>query len=478
MDLNLSDKRVLVAGLGISGNSAVEVLRGKARSVTSVDERQAAADVHSFNDIDWSQVDLLVVSPVFNPRSSFIRIAQERKIPIVSEVEVGWQLRVANARTGYPAPWIGITGTNGKTSTTQMTAAIMGAAGLNAPAVGNIGLAVSEAAVDSSCDVLCVELSSFQLHYTQSLELECAAITNLAADHLDWHGSFEAYVADKAKIYSNVRKALVYNADDEKVSALATAVSVATTCRKVGFTLETPKAGQIGVEQGWIVDRSGIAGGFVDEPKQILPLGKLHGLSEPNGQLYPHLLADALCALALALGAGAQLDAACEAMEAFRPGGHRIETVAQLGVGEQVVRFVDDSKATNAHAAQASLSSYEPNSVIWIAGGQAKSSQFDQLVASQVSRLVAVVVIGVDQEPILEALSRQAPHVPYTRIASEPVDTIMQRTVAAAASYARPGRVVLLAPACASLDQFSSYAQRGQLFAQAARDWVDEHENC
>ena len=116
---------------------------------------------------------------------------------------------------------IGVTGTNGKTSTTEMTSEMLTACGLTAPAVGNIGKAVSHAAVDPANDVLCVELSSFQLHFTYSLELDCAAITNIADDHLDWHGGIENYAADKAKVFHNVKKALVYNADDERVTKLA-----------------------------------------------------------------------------------------------------------------------------------------------------------------------------------------------------------------------------------------------------------------
>ncbi|BDR53272.1 UDP-N-acetylmuramoylalanine--D-glutamate ligase [Bombiscardovia nodaiensis] len=475
--MDFSNKRVLVAGLGISGRSVAKALQGRSLSVTTVDEHASDADLHSFDEIDFHQVDLVMASPAFNPRTPFIEQALKRGIPVVSEVEIAWQLRVPSARTGCPAAWIGVTGTNGKTSTTQMTSAMMTASSYDAPAVGNIGKAVSQAALDPAHDFLCVELSSFQLHFTDSLELECAAITNLAADHLDWHGGFEAYAADKAKIYRGVRKALVYNADDERVAALAQVAQPAVGCRRVGFTLGQPRAGQIGVSEGWIVDSSGVAGGQVGQPERILALNELPGLAEPNGQVYPHLLADALCALALALGAGADRSAACQAMCNFKPGDHRIETVAQLGQGQSAIRFVDDSKATNAHAARASLSSYQPGSVVWIAGGLAKGARFDDLVASQASRLAAAVIIGRDAEPIEEALKSQAAEVPFTRIAPEPADSVMERALEAAGAYVRRGQVVLLAPACASMDQFKSYAERGQLFAQAAQRWVSAHES-
>ena len=353
--MDLSRKRVLVAGLGISGRSVAAALQGRVAGVTTVDQSAPQADLRDFYQVDWDQVDLVMASPVFNPRTPFIVEAQRRGIPVVSEVEMAWMLRVPSARTGRPAPWIGITGTNGKTSTTRMVAAMMQASGFTAPAVGNIGKAVSTAVLDPANDMLCVELSSFQLHFTFSTALECAAITNLADDHLDWHGGFEAYAADKAHIYRGARKALVYNADDSRVSDLARQAQPAPGCRRVGFTLGRPESGQLGVEDGWVVDRSGLTGQDLEEGVRLVQVAELTDLSEPDGTVYPHLLADALCALALALGAGARVDAAIEAMRAFTPGDHRISTVATLGQGSQAIRFVDDSKATNAHAAEASL---------------------------------------------------------------------------------------------------------------------------
>ena len=223
--MEFEGRTVVVAGLGVSGRGVVEVLRGRAGRVVTVDERKPEADLRSFDEVDWDSADALVASPGFNPRTPFIVRAQAHGVPVLSEVELAWRLRADTARTGAPAPWIGITGTNGKTSTTEMTSAMLRACGYEAPTAGNIGAAVSKAAVDPANDILCVELSSFQLHFTESLALDCAAITNIAADHLDWHGGMEHYAADKAKVYRNVRRALVYNADDARVSALAAAAS-------------------------------------------------------------------------------------------------------------------------------------------------------------------------------------------------------------------------------------------------------------
>ena len=474
--MDMSGKTVIVAGLGVSGQSMMEVLGSRAEKVLGVDEKKPDADLHSFDRIDWDHVDLVMTSPVFNPRTPFILEAQRRGIPVMSEVELAWQLRVNCDSTGEPARWIGITGTNGKTSTTEMTSEMLTACGLMAPAVGNIGKAVSHAAVDPANDVLCVELSSFQLHFTDSLALDCAAITNIADDHLDWHGGIENYAADKAKVFHRVKKALVYNADDERVTRLAFAAETAEGCRKVGFTLSEPQDGQIGVKDGWIVDMSGIAGGKPGTSEQVAKVSEFTHLTEPDGTVYPHLLADALTALALVLGLGADKEKAIASLEQFTPGGHRIQTVATATTPDGgSIRFVDDSKATNAHAAKASLNSFADKSVVWIAGGLAKGSRFEQLVAEQSHTIKAAVVIGKDQQPILDAFAASAPDIPLTIIDPANNDVIMERAVDAAGEYAQSGDVVLMAPACASMDQFKSYADRGNQFAQQAQRWVNEH---
>ncbi|RSX55699.1 UDP-N-acetylmuramoylalanine--D-glutamate ligase [Bifidobacterium dolichotidis] len=476
--MDCTDKTFVVAGLGVSGRAMAQVLADRGAHVITVDERNEQADVSDFGAVDWTHVDALCVSPVFNPRTPFILAAQQAQVPVMSEVELAWNLRVPNERTGKPAPWIGITGTNGKTSTTEMVAEMLTACGLKAPAVGNIGNALSLAAVDPTNDVLCVELSSFQMHFTDSLALKCATITNIAADHLDWHGGMENYAHDKSKVFHNATHTIVYNAQDERVTKLAQAAQTAEGCDRVGFTLDKPELGQIGVADGWIVDHAGLTGSEPDAPIMVAPISEFEHLREPDGTVYPHLLADALTALALVLGFGADAQKCVEALKQFHPGGHRIACVAEYKNAEGSIRFIDDSKATNAHAAAASLGSFADHSVSWIAGGLAKGGRFEQLVADNHDRLVGVTVIGVDQEPMLEALKTSAPDVPVTVIDPEPKNTVMARAVEAAARYAQPGNVVLMAPACASMDQFKSYADRGDQFANDARRWVDEHEHA
>ena len=303
-----------------------------------------------------------------------------------------------------------------------------------------------------------------------------AAITNIADDHLDWHGGIENYAADKAKVFHNVKKALVYNADDERVTKLAFAAQTAPECRRIGFTLAEPKDGQIGVKDGWIVDMSGIAGGEAGKSFQVAKVTDFTHLTEPDGTVYPHLLADALTALALVLGLGADKDKALAALKQFTPGGHRIQTVAVAKTSDGgTIRFVDDSKATNAHAAKASLNSFADKSVVWIAGGLAKGGRFEQLVADQAHTIKAAIIIGKDQQPMLDAFKASAPDIPMSIIDPTDNDTVMARAIDAAGTYAQSGDVVLMAPACASMDQFKSYADRGNQFAQQAQRWVNEH---
>lgn len=463
----------LVAGLGVSGRSARDVLEAQGHRVLTVDEGAAESTYSDFADVPWNEIGIVVTSPVFHPDAGFITEAQSRSIPVISEVELAWLLRCTTHATGRPAPWIGITGTNGKTSTTQMVSAILTAARLKAPAVGNIGVPVSQEALVPTNDALAVELSSFQLHFTEGLALDCAAITNLADDHLDWHGGFGNYMHDKSKVYQGVKRALVYNADDPNVVRLAKDAVTGPNCMRIGFTLREPGDGQIGVRDGWVCDRSALRSEQAHE--NLIRVTDFTHLTEPDGTVYPHLLADALCAYALTRGMGVNSFTALQALKAFEPGGHRIQLVATAHAGQGDIRFVDDSKATNAHAAHASLSSYAAKSVVWIAGGLAKGSRFDDLVRDQAHTIKAAVIIGTDQEPMRQAFASQAPDIPVTFIDPEPRDTVMERAVEAAGAVAQPGDVVLMAPACASMDQFVSYADRGNKFSAAAQKWVTSH---
>ena len=459
--------RVVVAGFGVSGFAAADNLTHVGAQVTALDESDAGdraekaellnvlgADVRlgpgTTADLP-DQVDLVVTSPGWRPTSPLLVQARERGIPVWGEVELAWRLRDPVSA----APWLVVTGTNGKTTTVRMLDQILRAHGLRSVAAGNVGLPLVEAVMDPTpYDVIAVELSSFQLHYTYSMAAESAAVLNIAEDHLDWYDSLEEYVADKARVYERVARACVYNVEDPVTEQMVRDADVQEGARAIGFTLGTPDVGMLGVVEDILADRA-----FVEERhSSAAELGTVADLASPA----PHVVANALAAAALARAHGVPPSAVRAGLRAFRPDGHRIAEVAVV----DEVRYVDDSKATNPHAAQSSLSAYEP--VVWVAGGLAKGASFDDLVIAARERLRGVVLLGQDRDVIAAALSRHAPDVPV--IVVEGGDTsVMDRVVGAAAGLAQPGDTVLLAPGCASMDMFADYGSRGDAFAEAVR---------
>jgi UDP-N-acetylmuramoylalanine--D-glutamate ligase len=357
---------------------------------------------------------------------------------------------------GDPAwPWLALTGTNGKTTTLRMLASILRASGLRVGATGNVGDPIVSAVLDpAGHDVLAVELSSFQLHWTHTLAVRSAAVLNVAPDHLDWHGSQEAYAADKGRIYEGVQTACVYNVADPATEQLVRDADVAEGARAIGFTLGVPGVGMLGIVDDVLVDRAFIA----ERQTSAAELATVDDIRPAA----PHNIANALAAAALARSIGVPAVAVRDGLRQYTPDPHRFCEVATL----DGVAYVDDSKATNPHAAAASLNAYQ--SVVWIAGGLAKGAVFDDLVLGARERLRSVVLIGADRHLIKEALERHAPNVPVIEV--DGTDNMaMDRAVQAAADAARAGDTVLLAPACASMDMFANYASRGEAFAAAVR---------
>lgn len=458
---SLAECKVVVTGLGVSGRAVVAALSSRVASLQTVDANADDADHADLTDL--TGVDLVVASPGWAPSSPLLQLATSLGIPIWSEVELAWQLRADRASGGGPAPWIAVTGTNGKTTTVQMVESIFGAAGLRSAAVGNVGVPVVEAALDDSLDVLAVELSSFQLHYTHSMAVRVGAVLNIAPDHLDWHGGMDGYIADKAKIYAGAERACIYSVADAQTQRMVEGADVAEGARAVGFTLGAPGPGQLGLIEDVLVDRAfhlpaGDASrhGSADELATLSDLAHLAPRDLP-----PHIVANALAAAALTRAVGVPASAVRDGLRAYQPGAHRLASVARV----DDVQFVDDSKATNAHAASAALAAFAPGSVVWLAGGLAKGARFDDLVRARKDRLRAVVLIGTDAEPLLDALGRHATDIPVVRIDPRETD-VMRSAVDAARSLAQRGDTVLLAPACASMDQFRSYAERGDVFAE------------
>ena len=481
-----SGVRVVVAGFGVSGYAAADNLLFLGADVTALDEATSEAKAEKAELLETlgatvrlepgatallpAEVDLVVTSPGWKPSSPLLAQAVERGVPVWGEVELAWRLRDPER----PAPWLAVTGTNGKTTTVQMLQSILLAAGLRAAAVGNVGLPIVEAVMDPvPYDVLAVELSSFQLHYTHSMSAESAVVLNIAEDHLDWYDDepggrpggrtvMESYAADKARIYERVQRACVYNVEDPATEEMVAEADVVEGARAVGFTLGMPAAGNVGVVEDLLVDRS-----FIEE--RATSAAELCTLDDLASNA-PHFVANALAAAALARAHGVSQQAVRDGLRAFRPDGHRIAHVAEA----EGVTWVDDSKATNPHAAQSSLSAYEP--VVWVAGGLAKGARFDDLVVAVRTRLRGVVLLGRDRQVIAEALSRHAPDVPVIDVGADDTGDPMERVVDAAAGLARSGDTVLLAPGCASMDMFSHYGARGDAFAAAVHARIARSE--
>ena len=466
--------RATVAGFGVTGFAAADNLTHLGARVTALDERvtDTSAEQGQLLEVLGADVrlgegstatlpadtDLLVVSPGWRPDHPLLQQAAARGVPVWGEVELAWRLRDPE----HPAPWLAVTGTNGKTTTVQMLHSILAAAGLRSAAVGNVGRPVVEAVMDPEpYDVFAVELSSFQLHYTRSMACESAVVLNVAEDHLDWYsgpGGMADYAADKGRVYEGVARACVYNVADPVTEELVREAEVVEGARAIGFTLGMPSVGMVGVVDDILADRAFVA----ERRTSAAELCTVSDLASPA----PHYVANALAAAALARAHGVSQAAVRAGLAGYRPDGHRIATVAEVGG----VTWVDDSKATNPHAAQSSLSAYDP--VVWVAGGLAKGARFDDLVLAVRSRLRGVVLLGRDRHVIAEALSRHAPDVPVidtTEGETDPEHGPMARVVAAAAELARPGDTVLLAPGCASMDMFTDYAARGDAFAVEVR---------
>ncbi|MEU3286947.1 UDP-N-acetylmuramoyl-L-alanine--D-glutamate ligase [Streptomyces longwoodensis] len=462
-------KHVTVAGLGVSGVPAAKVLHGLGARVTVVNDgddaraREQAAALEALGVTvrlgDGATLpegtELVVTAPGWQPDKPLFLAAERAGVPVWGDVELAWRLR--GTVPGKPvAPWLCVTGTNGKTTTTQMLASILRAAGLRTAAVGNIGVSLLDAVLgEEPYDVLAVELSSYQLHWAPSLRAHSAAVLNLAPDHLDWHGSMEAYARDKGRVYEGNQVACVYNVADKATEDLVREADVEEGCRAIGFTLGTPGPSQLGVVDGILVDRA-----FVENRRESAQ--ELAEVSDVNPPA-PHNIANALAAAALARAFGVPPQAVRDGLRAFTPDAHRIAHVADVNG----VAYVDDSKATNTHAAEASLAAY--GSIVWIAGGLAKGATFDELVARSAGRLRGVVLIGADRALIREALARHAPEVPVVDLDRTDTGAMLQ-AVQEAARLAQPGDTVLLAPACASMDMFANYNKRGDAFAEAVRE--------
>ena len=438
---------VIVFGAGTTGKPTAEFLREHGALVLIVDEEIQSPEIRkSFDGVDLSQYRLAIVSPGWRTDHPLIHIARQNGIELLSEIDLAWRVKV---ECNPDQRWIALTGTNGKTTTVQMVEAILLEAGVNALACGNVGTTAIEAALRHDLDVLVLELSSFQLEWSQEATFETAAILNIAEDHIDWHGSFDAYAKAKFKIADRAQH-IILNKMDHEIVSRSKNLSIPITF----FSLDVPSSHEIGLVENLIVDREFVT----DEAEALFELSDI-------SPAVPHNVLNAMAASGLARSLGASGESIARALRNFKMDHHRLEVVPS----SDGITWIDDSKATNPHAALAALQSQLKS--IWIAGGLAKGATMEGLVTAAKDRIKAAILIGQDAPIIEAALKGIAPSIPV--ITTEPhlrgMDA-MRSAVGAAKSHAVTGDVVLLAPACASMDQFRNYAERGDFFAAAVKE--------
>lgn len=449
----LKTKNILIVGAGATGKGVANYLKSIGSTFDILDE----ADVSNagFPVItalsDASIYHLAIVSPGWKLEHPLIQELQGNGVDLISEIDFAWKIK---SEIHPDQKWLALTGTNGKTTTVQMLESILISAGVSAIACGNVGTTAIEAVTsENKFDVLALELSSFQISWSSLPTYEAVAILNIAQDHIDWHGSFNEYANAKLKLLSQTRTAILNLNDPEVILRGA-----GWGGRKIFFSLDTPQAGELGIVEELIIDRA-----FVTSSDSAEVIAEINDVKPA----VPHNVANAMAAAGLALAIGVAHPLIKQGIENFKLDKHRLQTI----LSRDGIDWVNDSKATNPHAATASLLSHL--SSIWIAGGLAKGAKMDDLILRTASRIKAAIIIGQDGEIIVDALKKHAPNVPIHKIASSKDSSdLMDKVVTCALEIATLGDTVLLAPACASMDQFTSYAQRGDLFAQSVSKLV------
>lgn len=460
-----SNLSALVLGLGKSGFSVADTLV-ELKVATTVVGRDADPKLVELLELIGSKFipdesvqvlervgkfDFVVVSPGFDPRHPLVTHLTQLGIPLVTDIDLAWHLR---DKTQQVAQWIVVTGTNGKTTVCELTSAMIAADGLRAIACGNIGVPILDAIRDpEGFDFLVVELSSFQLHYLHEIHPIASAFLNIAEDHYDWHDGAENYFHAKAKIYNGTQLAIIFNEQDKKTFEAAQQADVEEGCRGIAFSLFSPQRSAVGYVEEVLVDRAFLEN-RAEEAIELATVEDIAQIAEPS----PHLLANVAASAALARAADVSPAAIRRALNTFRLSPHRNQLISEISG----VRFVNDSKATNPHAADSSLRSYD--SVVWIVGGLLKGTSPKDLITAHANRLRGAVLLGSDTAELQRLFSELLPNLPVRVISG---DSVMEKAVQQAAELAKPGDVVLLAPAAASMDQFKDYADRGNQFISA-----------
>lgn len=439
----LAGKKCLVIGAGVTGRALKDALEGFKAEVIIFDEKAKSGSVSKVpNDIQ-----LAITSPGWRKDHEVFSEISRIGAQLLSEIDFAWLVKNELAPK---QKWVALTGTNGKTTTIQMVESIFKAADVNGIACGNVGETVISAVCKSPAyEYLALELSSFQIEWSELPKYESVAILNISPDHIDWHGSFDSYSKAKLKLLTQAKQVVLNKADPELRNRCALHQNV------IWFSLDTPAPGEIGLVEELLIDRA-----FSPNPQEANEISELVDITPT----VPHNVLNAMAAAALALSVGISYEKIKEGLNSFTTDHHRMELIRS----HNEINWIDDSKATNPHAAAASIMANL--NVIWLAGGLAKGAQMEDLVKQCRNRIKSAILFGKDRDLIAQALKAYAPDIPIKSIDLK-IDNnqLMHDVVTAAVEVAVAGDTVLLAPACASMDQFSSYAERCELFAQEVR---------
>jgi UDP-N-acetylmuramoylalanine--D-glutamate ligase len=438
---------LVIVGAGVTGKALHDFALSHGALVSMVDDRVDGA-LRSLPE----RCALAIISPGWRPDHPVIEEIRARGIPHLSEIDFAWEMK---RQIAPEQRWIGLSGTNGKTTTIQMVENIMRSAGVAGVACGNVGRTVIES-ITPEIDILAIELSSFQIDWSELPRFEAIALLNISPDHIDWHGSFDRYRDAKLKLISLSKRSFI-NISDATLSRSWPELTTASNSDLIPFHLGSPASGEIGLVEDLIVDRA-----LVDDPMNAEVLVEVAALPSSAS----HNVSNAMAAAALSKAIGIGADAITRGLATFVLDQHRLQVIGE----SKGVTWVDDSKATNPHAAMAAIFSFP--SVIWIAGGLAKGASMDELVRATSSRVRAAILVGRDAPLIRAALEELNPSVKIVEVGATQGREVMREAVTFAKNLASRGDTVLLAPACASMDQFTSYKERGDLFQGAVKELV------
>lgn len=438
---------LVIVGAGVTGKALHDFALSHGALVSMVDDRVDGA-LRSLPE----RCALAIISPGWRPDHPVIEEIRARGIPHLSEIDFAWEMK---RQIAPEQRWIGLSGTNGKTTTIQMVENIMRSAGVAGVACGNVGRTVIES-ITPEIDILAIELSSFQIDWSELPRFEAIALLNISPDHIDWHGSFDRYRDAKLKLISLSKRSFI-NISDATLSRSWPELITASNSDLIPFHLGSPASGEIGLVEDLIVDRA-----LVDDPMHAQVLVEVAVLPSSAS----HNVSNAMAAAALSKAIGIGADAITRGLATFVLDQHRLQVIGE----SKGVTWVDDSKATNPHAAMAAIFSFP--SVIWIAGGLAKGASMDELVRATSSRVRAAILVGRDAPLIRAALEELNPSVKIVEVGATQGREVMREAVTFAKNLASRGDTVLLAPACASMDQFTSYKERGDLFQGAVKELV------